>query len=269
MPLSALSASRAATRLCAQCRVTPRATQALFSTSAPAHPLSPQPRACRQQTQTQKPQSPSRARYISWTAARRADAASSSARAAAASEAAPAPHATYYDLFPQSLPDGPPPRGPFAVDVRALRREFLQLQARAHPDIQPFEHRTRAQSASAHLNEAFRTIADPLLRAQYLLSLRGLDVAGDETGQVADMELLADVMEAREEIEEAQGEEDLVGPREVNDGRIEESVEALERAFEEDDMDAAKKEAVRLRYWFNIKQCLHDWEPGKPVELHH
>lgn len=122
---------------------------------------------------------------------------------------------------------------------------------------------------SAYLNEAFRTLADPLMRAQYLLSLRGIDVAGDETGQVADMELLAEVMEAREEVEEAGTEEELEGPRKVNDGRINESVEALETLFGKDDLEGAKKEAVRLRYWVNIKQCLDEWEPGKPVELHH
>ena len=180
----------------------------------------------------------------------------------------PAPQ-TYYELFPDSLSAGPPPNGPFSVDVRALRREFLQLQARAHPDLHASEHKSRAQSTSAHLNEAFRTLADPLMRAQYLLSLRGIDVAGDEAGKVADMQLLAEVMEAREEIEEAGAEEDLEGPRTVNDGRIKESVGALERLFAEDNLEGAKMEAVRLRYWVNIKQCLDEWEPGKPVELHH
>lgn len=208
-------------------------------------------------------QGASRPRWISQTSRRASD------RGAASSDSVASTRPTYYDLFPESLAAGPPPNGPFAIDVRTLRREFLQLQARAHPDLHATADKSRAQSTSAYLNEAFRTLADPLMRAQYLLSLRGIDVAGDETGQVADMELLAEVMEAREGIEEAEAEKELEGPRKVNDGRIKESVEALESLFEKDDLEGAKKESVRLRYWVNIKQCLDEWEPGKPVELHH
>ena len=94
-------------------------------------------------------------------------------------------------------------------------------------------------------------------------------MASDEAAKVVDMDLLHDVMEAREEIEEAHKEEELEGVRRVNDERIALSEEVLERAFAEDDLEAARGEAVRLRYWVNIKQCLDDWEPGKRVELQH
>lgn len=261
MPLSITPASRAAVRACARCHATPSPRQALFSTAARSLPET-QGAVARQHVQT--PQALSRPRRFSQTALRKGSQGSSES----ATRAGATPP-NYYELFPDSLPAGPPPGGAFAVDVRALRREFLSLQARAHPDLHRPEDKTRAQSASARLNEAFRTLADPLLRAQYLLSQRGVDVAGDEEGKVADMELLGDVMEAREEIEEAESEGELEGPRGVNDGRIAESVEELERAFGADDMEAARREAVRLRYWVNIKQCLDEWEPGKPVELHH
>lgn len=263
MPLSIYPASRAAVRACARCHASSRPRQALFSTAARSLPETPQGVA-RQHVQT--PRTLSRPRWFSQTALRRENQDAASGESPARAGATPP---NYYELFPDSLPAGPPPAGAFAVDVRALRREFLALQGRAHPDLHRPEDKTRAQSASARLNEAFRTLADPLLRAQYLLSLRGVDVAGDEEGKVADMELLGDVMEAREEIEEAESEGELEGPRGVNDGRIAESVEELGRAFGADDMEGARREAVRLRYWVNIKQCLDEWEPGKPIELHH
>ena len=31
----------------------------------------------------------------------------------------------------------------------------------------------------------------------------------------------------------------------------------------------AMQEAVRLRYWINIKESLDGWEKGKPVVLNH
>ncbi|KAI0004681.1 Co-chaperone Hsc20 [Xylariaceae sp. FL0662B] len=176
---------------------------------------------------------------------------------------------THYDFFPQTLPAGPPPAGPFGIDVRALRREFLALQASAHPDLHPAHLKRRAEAASARINEAFRTLESPLLRAQYVLGLRGLDVAGDETAKVEDPELLTLVLETREAIEDADDELDLEELKAGNDERVERSVERLERAFAEDRLEDARAEAVRLRYWINIRDSIHNWEKGKPVVLEH
>lgn len=77
------------------------------------------------------------------------------------------------------------------------------------------------------------------------------------------------MLEAREEIEEAEEEEELEGPRRENEERIRASEEVLEKAFRDDDVEAAKREAVRLRYWVNIKESLDNWEKGKPVVLQH
>ncbi|KAF6841354.1 Fe-S protein assembly co-chaperone HscB [Colletotrichum plurivorum] len=179
------------------------------------------------------------------------------------------PPATHYDFFPITLPDGPPPKGHFPIDQRALRREFLRLQAKAHPDMHPAELKTRAEATSARINEAYKTLSNPLLRAQYLLQLQGVDVANDETLKVEDPELLMVVLEAREEIEEATEETELEGQREANDARIRESEEVLEEAFRHDDLATAKREAVKLRYWVNIQESLHNWESGKPIVLQH
>ncbi|KNG44635.1 fe-s protein assembly co-chaperone [Stemphylium lycopersici] len=185
-----------------------------------------------------------------------------------AAQPAQAPQ-THYDFFPTSLPSGPPPNGPFAIDLSALKREFLQLQARAHPDLHPQADKKRAEATSARINEAYKTLQNPLLRAQYLLSLRGIEVAEDETAKVDDPELLMEVLEARESIEEAEQEDDLVEMRERNEERIKESTEVIDKAFREDDLDAAKSEAVKLRYWVNIKESIENWEKGVPVVLQH
>lgn len=176
---------------------------------------------------------------------------------------------THYSFFPNALPAGPPPDGPFAIDLSALKKEFLQLQARAHPDLHPQADKKRAEALSARINEAYKTLQNPLLRAQYLLSLRGIEVAEDETAKVDDPELLMEVLEARENIEEAESEEDLVEMRERNEERIAESTEIIDQAFKRDDLDAAKSEAVKLRYWVNIKESIENWEKGVPVVLQH
>ena len=176
---------------------------------------------------------------------------------------------THYDLFPTTLPGGPPPSGPFTIDLRALKREFLQLQARAHPDRHSGPDKARAEGTSALINEAYKTLQDPLRRAQYLLQLQGIDVAEDETLKTEDMELLMEVLDAREAIEGAQEEADLVGMKTVNEERIRDSVDVLKTAFSKADTETAKSEAVKLRYWSNIKESLDAWEKGKPVVLVH
>ena len=143
---------------------------------------------------------------------------------------------SHYDYFPSTLPEGPPPAGTFKVDLKALRKEFLQLQARAHPDLHPAEFKSKAEALSARVNEAYKTLQDPLRRALHILSingqgdvdaeLEGVGMFGAEDGQ--DKELLMVVMEAREVIEEAADESELDEIKMENDARIDESVGVLE-----------------------------------------
>lgn len=193
----------------------------------------------------------------------------------------------YYALFPQTLPDGPPPTGPFEIDARTLRREFLQLQAASHPD---FHHsaaaptsppttethspsRRRAEALSSHINAAYKTLSDPLPRAQYLLAERyGVDLAGDEAARLTgppDPSLLLEVLHARETIEDAASERDLDGVRAENEERITGCLARLAGAFAAEDLEAAVRETVRLRYWTNIRESLQNWEEGRPVVLQH
>ncbi|KUI65986.1 J-type co-chaperone JAC1, mitochondrial [Cytospora mali] len=209
----------------------------------------------------------------------------------------------YYALFPQTLPDGAPPDGPFDIDVRALRREFLQLQAASHPDYHHSaqtttttttttttedpstpskttssskshsEPRRKAEALSSHINSAYKTLSSPLLRAQYILAERyGIDLAGDEASRISgppDPELLTEVLYARETIEDAGSEKDLEGLTAENDARIEEAVSRLGRALEEGDIAGAVVETVRLRYWENIRESVRNWEGGGSVVLQH
>ncbi|KJZ73528.1 hypothetical protein HIM_07084 [Hirsutella minnesotensis 3608] len=76
-------------------------------------------------------------------------------------------------------------------------------------------------------------------------------------------------MESHEAIEEAEHPSHLDGLRAENDARVAVCHEDLARAFADDDVDAAKRLAIRLRYWVNIRNAIHDWEEGKPPVLIH
>ncbi len=92
----------------------------------------------------------------------------------------------------------------FDIDVADLRRRYLTLSRSVHPDLvakSSEENRRRALQLSSGLNRAFDTLADPVLRAEYLLSLAG----GPEPHQDKSVppELLEEVMTLRERIDEA------------------------------------------------------------------
>ena len=173
---------------------------------------------------------------------------------------------TFYNLFSATFPAGPPPQSSFTPDLRQLRREFLQLQTTAHPD-----HSTSNDNGrhSAVINEAYRTLQDPLRRAIYLLSLHDINVE-DESASLSsdgegegDAELLMLVMEAREAIDDASSEEEVAELRVQNDERIRRCVDVLEDAFGHADWDRAAGETVRLRYWMNIDESIRGWEKGE------
>ena len=183
---------------------------------------------------------------------------------------------TYYALFTKTLAAGPPPAGPFEIDRRALRAEFLGLQAESHPDLQDktgdANSGGNAAERSALINGAYSTLASPLARAEYLLrELHGVDLAGDERGAEtpADATVLMTVLEAREAMEEARTEDDLLPLKAANEARIAEAEAALGEAFAAGNIDEAKALTVRLRYWVNIRDSIRDWSQGKPVVLQH
>lgn len=98
----------------------------------------------------------------------------------------------------------------FAVESEALERSYREIQARVHPDR--FAHAGDAERRASlqwttRVNEAYRTLKDPVLRAKHLLELHGVDVAF-ETNTAMPPEFLMQQMELREALEAATGKKD-------------------------------------------------------------
>lgn len=92
----------------------------------------------------------------------------------------------------------------YAIDPADLHRRFLSISRNIHPDLfgaQTAEMRNLSLRLSAQINEAYQTLKDPLLRAEYLLESAG--GRSSATDKSAPGELLAEVMMLREDIEGA------------------------------------------------------------------
>ncbi|HYT98295.1 MAG TPA: Fe-S protein assembly co-chaperone HscB [Casimicrobiaceae bacterium] len=115
----------------------------------------------------------------------------------------------YFDLF--QLPQR------FGCDPISLENAYRRLQTEVHPDrfASGSEQEKRlALQSSARVNEAYRALKDPVSRAQYLLSLNGID-ALSETDTQLPLEFLERQLERRETAAEAVDNEDSQGIADV------------------------------------------------------
>ena len=106
---------------------------------------------------------------------------------------------SHFDLF--HLPQT------FAVDSQKLDDAYRTVQGQVHPDrfaAAGDAQKRLAMQWATHANEAYQTLRDPLKRARYMLSLRGIDVDA-ENNTAMEPAFLMQQMEWRENIEDAAG----------------------------------------------------------------
>ncbi|MDP9269052.1 MAG: Fe-S protein assembly co-chaperone HscB [Acidobacteriota bacterium] len=105
------------------------------------------------------------------------------------------------------------------LDRKALEQEFYKLSRKLHPDVfarAPQAEQERALEQSSRLNDAYRTLRDPIERTKYLLALEGVKLeeqsagateqartSGQEKKQAVPPELLEEVFELNLQLEEA------------------------------------------------------------------
>ena len=105
-----------------------------------------------------------------------------------------------------------------ALDVVALEKQFYALSRKLHPDrfaSKPVAEQEAALAESSLLNDAYRTLKDPVARTQYLLTLEGVELeeqskaatdaaraSGEQKKQIVPPELLEEVFELNMQLQE-------------------------------------------------------------------
>ena len=150
----------------------------------------------------------------------------------------------------------------YDLDERALEESFRTLSRKLHPDrfarATPRERRFSLEQTTI-LNDAYRTLRDPVKRAEHLLELRGVKVAGEERGAGAKMpeEFLEQAMEDREKLLEAKMDG---GPAAVERlaqgvrGKRQQAMDEIAKVLREEsvadkDLQRAAQLLARLRYY--------------------
>src|ERR1700682_6752639 len=104
------------------------------------------------------------------------------------------------------------------VDVAALKRDFYELSRKLHPDLNARAGSKEQEwilEQSSLLNDAYRTLKDPVRRTQYLLLLEGVELeeqsksatdqaraTGETKKQIVPPDLLEEVFELNMQLEE-------------------------------------------------------------------
>jgi molecular chaperone HscB len=136
------------------------------------------------------------------------------------------------------------------LDAAALDKAYFAGQRQWHPDRfvgKPAEQRAKASVEAAGLNDAYRTLKDPLARAVYLAELNGVELPGDGK-TIDDPELLMEAMEAREELHEASSIAVVDSLAAKTRDEVQKSLAALGGLFLANDKPAIRKALLRLRY---------------------
>jgi molecular chaperone HscB len=117
------------------------------------------------------------------------------------------------------------------IEMDGLEQKFLQLSWKLHPDnfVNATEmERELSLKRSSELNDAYRTLRDPIGRVEYLLGIEGERKEG-ERKQQAPPELLEEVFELNESLDELRKARESGGDLTA----LRESLEAARNNFQE------------------------------------
>jgi molecular chaperone HscB len=127
------------------------------------------------------------------------------------------------------------------LDTTALEKEFYALSRRLHPDVfgqADTQERSWSLEQSSMLNDAYRTLKDPIKRTEYLLRLEGVELeeqskqatekaraTGELKKQVVPPDLLEEVFELNMHLEELRtqkkmGEDDPTLLEEIGNAKL-------------------------------------------------
>jgi molecular chaperone HscB len=111
------------------------------------------------------------------------------------------------------------------LDVAALEKDFYELSRKLHPDLSVragSQEQEWSLQQSSLLNDAYRTLKDPIKRTQYLLKLEGVELeeqsksateqarsSGQTKKQIVPPDLLEEVFELNLQLEELRTQKEM------------------------------------------------------------
>jgi molecular chaperone HscB len=133
------------------------------------------------------------------------------------------------------------------IEMGELEQKFLQMSWKLHPDnfVNATEQeRELSLRRSSELNDAYRTLRDPIARVEYLLAIEGERKEGEKKQQ-APPELLEEVFELNESLDELREAKSSGGDLAGLKARL----ESAEKNFQEKLGDVDEELQAAAREW--------------------
>jgi len=157
----------------------------------------------------------------------------------------------YFEIFSLDVSTHP--------DLNKLNENNRELQRLVHPDKfanSDESEKRQAMQKTSLINQAFNTLKDPVLRLQYMLSLKGIDMNG-ETDTAMDGGFLMEQMELREKIADVRTQADPLEELDAITKTLKTTSKNLIAEFDQNFQDDAldkSREVVRKLQFINKAQ---------------
>ncbi|EFO26194.1 co-chaperone HscB [Loa loa] len=145
----------------------------------------------------------------------------------------------------------------FDVDLSLLKMNFLKLQSVIHPDKfskHSQKEKEISENCSRYLNEAYKTLTEPLERAKYLLTLKGEPL--NNKNAMGSRDFLAEMMELNELIVTSNDSKEL----KILLDEVETKIQLIGREFkssiETNELKKAKEAVFKLTFYYRLKAGL-------------
>jgi len=148
----------------------------------------------------------------------------------------------------------------YQVDLNQVQKKYMDLQKQVHPDkfanASDAEKRLSMQQTS-WINEAQATLKDPVLRASYLLKLKGTDIKL-ENETTMDAAFLMQQLEMRERLEHIKKEDDPLAALDIMAKELKSSssdmMASFSASYEAEQIDDAREWIRKLQFMQKAKK---------------
>ncbi len=135
-----------------------------------------------------------------------------------------------------------PPR--FEINLDDLEKKYLEFQKQFHPDAAS----TADIEQSITINEAYKTLGNPLARAAYILRLNGIDIEDDSNAPKPDMATLEEILELQEKVAEIAADE-IEDLRKYLNSEIKSWLKEVAEKLDREDFKAAAQVLMKVKYF--------------------
>ncbi|EYB88658.1 hypothetical protein Y032_0243g3483 [Ancylostoma ceylanicum] len=144
----------------------------------------------------------------------------------------------------------------FEIEESLLKKRFRELQFTMHPD--KFVHASKHEKEisdehSRRLNESYKTLSEPFLRAKYLLKILGESETKEKD---LDPSSLMEMMEWNERVSEMSSKEELTAEKTTVQNEIDGVMKELGKQFAEKSLDGVRTNITRLSYLYSLRTLI-------------